>query len=92
MREKTKEDRRIATKLELSDRIDVTAKREAFITLKDHKPNFRNRPTADLSTPVNPSKEKSASNLWKKIVYDVKQLQTSSIGKIPTTSLIGLTP
>ena len=39
VREVTKEDRRIATKLELSDRIDVTAKREAFITLKDHKPN-----------------------------------------------------
>ena len=42
------EDKRIAEKLELSDKIDATAKREAFITLKDHKENFRNKPTSNL--------------------------------------------
>ena len=47
----TKEDKRIATNLGISDRIDITAKREAFITLKDHKPNFINNPTCRLINP-----------------------------------------
>ena len=72
MREVTKEDRRIATKLELSDRIDVTAKREAFITLKDHKPNFRNKPTCRLINPCKTELGKVSKQLVEKIVYDVK--------------------
>ena len=72
VREVTKEDRRIATKLELSDRIDVTAKREAFITLKDHKPNFRNKPTCRLINPCKPELGKVSKQLVEKIVYDVK--------------------
>lgn len=43
----------IAKKLHLDDRINITAKREAFITLKDHKPNFANNPTCRL---INPAK------------------------------------
>ena len=42
----------IAQKLDLDDRINLTAKREAFITLKDHKPNFVNNPTCRLINPV----------------------------------------
>ena len=38
----------IATKLHLDDRTNTTAKREAFISLKDHKPNFINNPTCRL--------------------------------------------
>ena len=45
--------KRIATRLKLADRINRTAENEAFITLKDHKPNFRNKPTCRL---INPSK------------------------------------
>ena len=45
--------KKIATKLELADRINRTAENEAFLTLKDHKPNFRNKPTCRL---INPSK------------------------------------
>ena len=48
------EDKRIAEKLELSDRINVTAKREAFITLKDRKDNVRNKPTCRLINPCKP--------------------------------------
>ena len=70
MREVTKEDECIATKL--SDRIDVTAKREAFITLKDHKPNFRNKPTCRLINPCKPELGKVSKQLVEKIVYDVK--------------------
>ena len=43
----------ITKKLQLDGRINTTAKREAFITLKDHKPNFANNPTCRL---INPAK------------------------------------
>ena len=43
----------IATKLGIDDRVDITANKDAFITLKDHKPNFANKPTCRL---INPTK------------------------------------
>ena len=43
----------IAKKLHLDDRINTTAKHEAFITLTDHKPNYANSPTCRL---INPAK------------------------------------
>ena len=43
----------IASKLELDDRMEIYAEREAFITLKDHKENFRSKPTCRL---INPAK------------------------------------
>ena len=39
-----KKDISIATKLDIVDRVYSTSKREAFITLKDHKPNYKNNP------------------------------------------------
>ena len=41
----TLQDKTIATKLELDDRIDIITQKQAFITLKDHKPNFQNNST-----------------------------------------------
>ena len=35
------------------DRIDTTANKDAFISLKNHKPNFANKPTCRL---INPTK------------------------------------
>ena len=43
----------LSKKLQLDDRINTTARREAFITFKDHKPNFDNNPTCRL---INPTK------------------------------------
>ena len=37
----------IAEKLELADRVESLAKSPAYITLKDHKKNFRSAPSAD---------------------------------------------
>ena len=48
-----KENKEIATKLGIDDRVDATAEIDAFITLKDHKPNFANKPTCRL---INPTK------------------------------------
>ena len=42
----------IADRMNLGDRINSTAEREAFITLKDHKPNFQNNPTCRLINPA----------------------------------------
>ena len=47
------ENKNIATRLGIDDRVDATANKEAFITLKDHKPNFANKPTCRL---INPTK------------------------------------
>ena len=43
----------IAKKINLDDRIDLLAKNPVFITLKDHKPNFRSSLPCRL---INPSK------------------------------------
>ena len=43
----------IATNLKLSDRIEKLAEAPAYITLKDHKENFRSKPPCRL---INPSK------------------------------------
>ena len=46
-------DKHIAETLGLDNRIEVSACRDSFITLKDHKPDFKNNPTYRL---LNPSK------------------------------------
>ena len=43
----------IATQLDIQDRTDCIAERQAFISLKDHKENFANNPTCRL---INPTK------------------------------------
>lgn len=47
------ENKNITTKLGIDDRVDKTANKEAFITLKDHKPNFPNKPNCRLINPPN---------------------------------------
>ena len=68
----TIQDKTIATKLELDDRIDVTAEKQAFVTLKDHKPNFRNNPTCRLINPAKPEIGKISKQILEKIKTDVK--------------------
>ena len=43
----------IASNLSIADRVDTMAKRNAFITLKDHKDNFDSNPKCRL---INPAK------------------------------------
>ena len=42
----------ITAKLEIGDRIESTARRQAFISLKDHKENFQNNPKCRLLNPA----------------------------------------
>ncbi|XP_056138869.1 A-kinase anchor protein SPHKAP [Lampris incognitus] len=50
----TPKDKKVASDLKLDDCIDVTAQEQAFITLKDHKPHFKNKPTCRLINPTKP--------------------------------------
>ena len=47
------EAKNIANKLKIADRVESFARRESFITLKDHKENFANNPKCRL---INPAK------------------------------------
>ena len=49
----TKEDKVVATKLEIEDRVYCTSKRDSFITVKDHKAQFMNNPKFRV---INPTK------------------------------------
>jgi len=42
----------IATKLDIADRIESTARQQAFTSLKDHKENFQNNPKCRLLNPA----------------------------------------
>ena len=68
----TKEDKAIANKLELDDRIYTTANRESFFTLKDHKDNFMNNPKVRLLNPTKPELGKISKQFIAKIVSTVK--------------------
>ena len=61
------EDKKISDSLGLSDRIDTPNQNSAFITIKDHKPNFRNNPQCRL---INPSKSEIGI-ISKKIVEKI---------------------
>ena len=52
VREIAIKDKEIASNLELDDRIYTTSKRQAFMTLKDHKPNFQNVQSCRLLNPT----------------------------------------
>ena len=49
----SKEAQAIAQQLQVADRINTIARRDAYVTLKDHKPNFANHQTCRL---INPAK------------------------------------
>ena len=66
-----KEAKEISERLDLSDRIDIMAKRDAFITLKDHKPNFTNSPTCQLISPTKSEIGRISKQILQKIVKNV---------------------
>jgi hypothetical protein len=62
-----KGDKKIATELGLDDRINKTSKNQAFITLKDHKPNFNNNPTCRLINPTKSEIGKISKQILEKV-------------------------
>ena len=79
----TTKDKLIAEQLGLDDRIDVSAHRDSYITMKDHKPDFVNNPACRL---LNPSKTEIGV-ISKHLLDDIN----SKIVQAPATSLNGLT-
>ena len=69
----TKEDKEIAEKLEIDDRVYTTSKREAFITLLDHKPNYKNTPKFRLINPTKQELGKVSKSKLENIVTIVKE-------------------
>ena len=66
-----KDAKAIAEELDLSDRIETMTKRDAFITLKDHKPNFNNAPTCRLINPTKSEIGRISKEILQKIVKSV---------------------
>ena len=58
--------------LMMADRINITAEKEAFITLKDHKNNFRNKLRCRLINPCKSEIGKISKLLLENKVDDVK--------------------
>lgn len=69
------ETKNITEKLDLDDRINATAKREAFTTLKDNKPNFSSNLTCRL---INPAKS-DAGRISKQILNRINTRVTAKL-------------
>ena len=67
------EARDIAASLEMSERMNCMAKKEAFITLKDHKVNFANALPCRLINPVKPEMGKISKATLDRIILAVQQ-------------------
>ena len=67
-----KKDKRIASKLEIADRLYCTSKRESFITIKDHKQNFMNNPKCRVLNPTKSELGKVSKQMLEKIISAVK--------------------
>ena len=67
------EDSKIATELNLEDRINCTSKNQAFVTLKDHKPNFNNKPTCRLINPTKSEIGKVSKQILERINSNTKK-------------------
>lgn len=68
-----RENSKVADNLGLANRINVNAKNQCFITLKDHKQNFPNNPSCRL---INPSKSEIgiiSKKILQKIISRVKE-------------------
>ena len=73
------EDNNITAKLGIDDRVESTASKEAFVTLKDHKPNFCNKPSCRLINPTKPEIGKISKQILdcnnKKIISETNMNQ-----------------
>ena len=75
------EDKKIATKLNIEDRIYQTTEREAFATLKDHKDNFRTNPKCRLLNPTKPEIGKVSKKILQCKIERIKQITGHNLWK-----------
>ena len=66
-----KEAKQLTEQINLEDRVEAIAKRDAFLTIKDTKPNFRNNTKCRI---INPSKPELGKVSKKKLEVTVKEV------------------
>ncbi|PFX23612.1 Transposon Ty3-G Gag-Pol polyprotein [Stylophora pistillata] len=71
----------IATKLQIDDRVNTTANKDAFITLKDHKSNFSNKPTCRLINPTKPEIGKVSKQILGRINTNIARKSNFDLWK-----------
>jgi hypothetical protein len=63
----------IADNLELDDRIDAFSKRDAFLTVKDHKANFMNNTKCRLINPAKSDLGKVSKSILSRIMTSLRE-------------------
>ena len=66
-------DIKLTKKLDIDDRVFETTKRQAFITIKDHKPNFRNNIKTRLLNPTKPELGKVSKKILEAKIQILKK-------------------
>ena len=66
------EHQKTAAELDLEDRIFHTTPRDAYITLKDHKPDFQTRPSVRLINPTKPEIGRIAMQILDNLVKEIR--------------------
>lgn len=66
------EGKAIATQLDIQDRTERIAERQAFVSLKDHKENFANNPTCRLINPAKCEIGRISKQLLQRVNTDVR--------------------
>ena len=74
----------ITKKLGIDNRVEMTARKEAFVTLKDHKDNFANKPTCRL---INPSKQE-IGKISKQILENINQKLVNATSVNQCTAMV----
>ena len=65
--------KKIVNKLDIQDRVFKTTEREAFISLKDHKGDFKNNPKSRLLNPTKPEVGQVSHKILKNVVNVIRQ-------------------
>ena len=90
----TSEEKKIASSLDLADRIDSITEKAPFMTLKDHKPNFNNRPTWRLMNPAKSNiciiSKNILEQINREVVATIQLNQWKKTSAVTDTSLTNL--
>ena len=65
----------ITDKLKISDRVEITAKKEAYITLKDHKQHFYDNPKCRLINPKKSQIGKISKQMLQNINVQIRNIK-----------------
>ena len=67
------QDRKVAADLEIEDRVFKTSAKDAYETVKDHKPNFMNNPACRDINPCKPELGKVSKKILSEIILTVRE-------------------